>query len=273
MPTLPATEEIIDSGGKILPMNNDGAIKNVFQNIFKLPFRQDTKTTPPTAQHTSTVPPTGILVPLNAIIGSGVNAPLQGGVSLKPSQNYPSPSLSSSYIPTLFEQQATRRPSIQHYYPSETITIIDETDSDSNSDADSSLSSLITEEQNANNWEKKIFSMASSLHAHKHQTQQDALRHGGIVIQKLKVRKGGIAIAGPGGVATAGSGGTAIVGPGGYALAHPRSLTIAGPGAKVIAIPANVSLRDALERTNLDQQILPQEGRIVATGPTVYYAQ
>jgi len=65
-------------------------------------------------------------------------------------------------------------------------------------------------------------------------TQKQALREGGIIIQRLKVRKGGIAIAGPGGVATAGSGGTAIVGPGGYALTHPRSLTIAGPGAKGI---------------------------------------
>ncbi|XP_023177160.2 uncharacterized protein LOC111603694 isoform X2 [Drosophila hydei] len=103
-------------------------------------------------------------------------------------------------------------------------------------------------------------------------TQKQALREGGIIIQRLKVRKGGIAIAGPGGVATAGSGGTAIVGPGGYALTHPRSLTIAGPGAKVISIPADVDLKDALQRTDVDAQSFPREGKVVATGPTVYYA-
>ncbi|XP_026847545.1 uncharacterized protein LOC113566389 [Drosophila persimilis] len=103
-------------------------------------------------------------------------------------------------------------------------------------------------------------------------TQKQALREGGIIIQRLKVRKGGIAIAGPGGVATAGSGGTAIVGPGGYALTHPRSLTIAGPGAKVISIPANVDLQDALARTDLQARSFPREGKVVATGPTVYYA-
>lgn len=103
-------------------------------------------------------------------------------------------------------------------------------------------------------------------------TQLDAVKQGGIIIQRLKVRKGGIAIAGPGGVATAGSGGTAIVGPGGYALTHPRSLTIAGPGAKVIAIPSSVDLKEALQRTNLHDQIIPHEGKVVATGPTVYYS-
>ncbi|XP_018793415.1 PREDICTED: uncharacterized protein LOC108971654 isoform X1 [Bactrocera latifrons] len=103
-------------------------------------------------------------------------------------------------------------------------------------------------------------------------TQMEAVKHGGIIIQRLKVRKGGIAIAGPGGVATAGSGGTAIVGPGGYALTHPRSLTIAGPGAKVIAIPSSVDLKEALQRTNLFDQIIPREGKVVATGPTVYYS-
>ncbi|ALC43641.1 CG11905, partial [Drosophila busckii] len=103
-------------------------------------------------------------------------------------------------------------------------------------------------------------------------TQKQALREGGIIIQRLKVRKGGIAIAGPGGVATAGSGGTAIVGPGGYALTHPRSLTIAGPGAKVISIPADVDLKDALQRTDVQSKSFPREGKVVATGPTVYYA-
>ena len=52
--------------------------------------------------------------------------------------------------------------------------------------------------------------------------QSQTFKEGGIIIQRLKVRRGGIAIAGPGGVATAGSGGTAIVGPNGIAFTHPR---------------------------------------------------
>ncbi|XP_067647077.1 uncharacterized protein [Eurosta solidaginis] len=104
--------------------------------------------------------------------------------------------------------------------------------------------------------EKQIF---GHRHTAEQQTQMEAAKQGGIIIQRLKVRKGGIAIAGPGGVATAGSGGTAIVGPGGYALTHPRSLTIAGPGAKIIAIPSNVDLKDALQRTNPSDQSIPRE--------------
>lgn len=97
----------------------------------------------------------------------------------------------------------------------------------------------------------------------------EALRHGGIIIQRLRVREGGIAIAGPGGVATAGSGGTAIVGPGGIALTHPRSLAIAGPGAKVIAVPESVDLERLALRSNARQ--MPTEGVVVATGPVIYY--
>jgi hypothetical protein len=74
--------------------------------------------------------------------------------------------------------------------------------------------------------------------------QLQTFKEGGLIIQRLRVRHGGIAIAGPGGVgkdfkkiqreyyiillnmnhllATAGSGGTAIVGPNGIAFTHPR---------------------------------------------------
>ncbi|CAO1317712.1 unnamed protein product [Diamesa hyperborea] len=72
--------------------------------------------------------------------------------------------------------------------------------------------------------------------------QSQTFKEGGIIIQRLKVRRGGIAIAGPGGVATAGSGGTAIVGPNGIAFTHPRSLAIGGPGAKIYAVPESTDL-------------------------------
>lgn len=97
----------------------------------------------------------------------------------------------------------------------------------------------------------------------------EALKQGGVIIQRLRVRNGGIAIAGPNGVATAGSGGTAIVGPGGIALTHPRSLAIAGPGARVFAVPASTDLQELALRSNARD--LPQKGVLVATGPVVYY--
>lgn len=137
-------------------------------------------------------------------------------------------------------------------------------------DDETSNSASDDEESSSNEHEEK--NIFSNHHNAEQKTQMEAFKQGGIIIQRLKVRKGGIAIAGPGGVATAGSGGTAIVGPGGYALTHPRSLTIAGPGAKVIAIPSNVDLIDALERTNLAEKSIPREGKVVATGPTVYYS-
>ncbi|XP_036346806.1 uncharacterized protein LOC118756125, partial [Rhagoletis pomonella] len=137
------------------------------------------------------------------------------------------------------------------------------------SDESSNSASEDEEDSSAEHEEKQIF---GNRHNAEQTTQMEAIKQGGIIIQRLKVRKGGIAIAGPGGVATAGSGGTAIVGPGGFALTHPRSLTIAGPGAKVIAIPSSVDLKDALERTNLNDQSIPREGKIVAIGPTVYYS-
>lgn len=97
----------------------------------------------------------------------------------------------------------------------------------------------------------------------------EALKNGGVIIQRLRVRNGGIAIAGPNGVATAGSGGTAIVGPGGIALTHPRSLTIAGPGARVIAVPESTDLQELALRSSARD--LSVEGVVVATGPVVYY--
>ena len=97
----------------------------------------------------------------------------------------------------------------------------------------------------------------------------EALKQGGVIIQRLRVRNGGIAIAGPNGVATAGSGGTAIVGPGGIALTHPRSLSIAGPGARVISVPETIDLEQLALRSNARD--LPLEGVLVATGPVVYY--
>lgn len=97
----------------------------------------------------------------------------------------------------------------------------------------------------------------------------EALKSGGVIIQRLRVRNGGIAIAGPNGVATAGSGGTAIVGPGGIALTHPRSLTIAGPGARVIAVPESTDLQELALRSSARD--LSLEGVLVATGPVVYY--
>lgn len=97
----------------------------------------------------------------------------------------------------------------------------------------------------------------------------EALKQGGVIIQRLRVRNGGIAIAGPNGVATAGSGGTAIVGPGGIALTHPRSLAIVGPGARVIAVPESTDLQELALRSSARN--LEQEGVLVATGPVVYY--
>lgn len=115
--------------------------------------------------------------------------------------------------------------------------------------------------------EEKTF--LSSIKKQDKKDQNETLKDGGIIIQRLKVRKGGIAIAGPGGIATAGSGGTAIVGPGGFALTHPKSLTIAGPGAKILAYPSETDLKEVLLNSNGDE--LLHNGKIVATGPAIYY--
>ncbi|XP_068081597.1 uncharacterized protein [Anabrus simplex] len=86
----------------------------------------------------------------------------------------------------------------------------------------------------------------------------------GPFITRLLVRKGGVAIAGPGGIATAGSGGTAIVGPGGVAYAKPNGLSIVGPGGKVVSLPAGLTEPRSGEE-------LPPGARVLAVGPTVYY--
>lgn len=109
-----------------------------------------------------------------------------------------------------------------------------------------------------------------SLFNREKETTLEAMKKGGVIIKRLRVRNGGIAIAGPGGVATAGSGGTAIVGPGGIALTHPRSLAIVGPGAKVVAVPQSTDLgKLALESTG--RKFADTLGVVVATGPVIYY--
>ncbi|EDV96565.1 uncharacterized protein LOC6556554 isoform X1 [Drosophila grimshawi] len=212
------------------------AIKNAFQNIFKMPFSTPTALTGTTAA-----------------------------------------------------QQPVMLQSTPLQPPEHSDSLQDDYKWDDEKEGGGDGSDLDTLEQIENTAAEQDSSVAAEKHlfAHKHHqlmntigtvatahhgTQKQALREGGIIIQRLKVRKGGIAIAGPGGVATAGSGGTAIVGPGGYALTHPRSLTIAGPGAKVISIPSDVDLKDALLRTDVGAKSFPREGKVVAIGPTVYYA-
>jgi len=99
--------------------------------------------------------------------------------------------------------------------------------------------------------------------------QKELLKGGGLIIQRLRVRNGSIAVAGPGGVATAGSGGTAIVGPEGLAITHPRSLTIAGQGARVFEVPESEDLEKQL--LSLDSSGTPRNGKLVAIGPTIYF--
>ncbi|XP_054732415.1 uncharacterized protein LOC129240551 [Anastrepha obliqua] len=200
-------------------------IKNAFQNIFKFPFRQDSK------------------------------PDMTTGVS---GQMPPKP-----FLTTLAYQPVQPPTEVGGAHQSQKGSYYHWDDEASNSASEEE------EDNSTEHEEKQIFGNRKNGEQN---TQMEAVKQGGIIIQRLKVRKGGIAIAGPGGVATAGSGGTAIVGPGGYALTHPRSLTIAGPGAKVIAIPSSVDLKDALQRTNLSDQSIPREGKVVATGPTVYYS-
>lgn len=127
----------------------------------------------------------------------------------------------------------------------------------------------ISDEYYSDSEEKHILSTLIKKHHKDQNDQNETLREGGIIIQRLKVRRGGIAIAGPGGIATAGSGGTAIVGPGGFALTHPKSLTIAGPGAKILSYPTETDLKEVLLNSNTDE--LLTNGKIVATGPAIYY--
>ncbi|XP_075162350.1 uncharacterized protein LOC142235015 [Haematobia irritans] len=239
------------------------AIRNAFQNIFRLPLRPDN-----TNDNNDNRP---------SASGNDYTYPyLQPTLLQLPQKQQQQLQQQQQYVYTLVSP-ANSKPPVMLANP---IYQSDHLDSDYKwDDENSSMDSDSSDERDAPNAtsndtqeppEEKFLGHHPIREIHN--TQKEALKQGGIIIQKLKVRKGGIAIAGPGGVATAGSGGTAIVGPGGYALTHPRSLTIAGPGTKVIAIPANVDLKDALTRTNIHTKMIPREGRIVATGPTVYYA-
>lgn len=239
--TLPPSGGLLPNRNRLSPFRMPGmniaemqnqtstAIKNAFQNIFKLPFRP----------------------PMAATAGEG---PVVVG-------NVPVKNHSIDSMDYKWEDE-------------------NEGAGDGMADDVDTIENTAAELDNSASSEKHLFAhkghhlmhTVSQVATAQESTQKQALREGGIIIQRLKVRRGGIAIAGPGGVATAGSGGTAIVGPGGYALTHPRSLTIAGPGAKVISIPADVDLKDALARTDLETRSFPREGKIVATGPTVYYA-
>ena len=106
----------------------------------------------------------------------------------------------------------------------------------------------------------------------------------GPYITRLMVRKGGVSIAGPGGIATAGSGGTAIVGPGGVAYTSPNGLAVVGPGGKVVGVPSGTDLSLIASQVNNPAELnkegstprllnIPPGGRVVAVGPTVYYHQ
>ncbi|XP_030385824.1 uncharacterized protein LOC115632719 [Scaptodrosophila lebanonensis] len=230
------------------------AIKNAFQNIFKFPFR------PATADQqavTAASPAVMESVPLQS--------PHQALAHPGPMQPFYTIGAQQYDYKWDDDQEGAGDGSNSSANEDDTIEQVD----NNAAEIDSSMSA--EKHLFAHKAQHLMHSVGALATAH-HGTQKQALREGGIIIQRLKVRKGGIAIAGPGGVATAGSGGTAIVGPGGYALTHPRSLTIAGPGAKVIAIPADVDLKNALQRTNLEAKSFPREGKVVATGPTVYYA-
>uniref|UniRef100_A0A1B0B975 DUF4774 domain-containing protein n=1 Tax=Glossina palpalis gambiensis TaxID=67801 RepID=A0A1B0B975_9MUSC len=219
-------------------------VKTAFQHIFKFPFRPEARPQQQQQQQQQQVAvPLKIPQKLQYTSLAAANPLVSGSLN-----NQPQEESDLHYTDYRWEDENTN-------------------DCDRSSANDSS-----DDDESHEMSENKFLAHHHHHHAQKHEVQKEALKQAGIVIQKLKVRKGGVAIAGPGGVATAGSGGTAIVGPGGYALTHPRSLTIAGPGAKVIAIPSNIDLKDALRRTNLFNQTWPREGRIVATGPTVYYA-
>ena len=95
----------------------------------------------------------------------------------------------------------------------------------------------------------------------------------GIFIHRIKVRHGGVAIAGPNGIATAGNGGTAIVGPNGWALTQPNSVAIAGPGSRVIGVDPTTDLKPLAEEILKLNGSLPRnlEDRIIAKGPIIYY--
>lgn len=102
----------------------------------------------------------------------------------------------------------------------------------------------------------------------------------GPYITRLMVRKGGVSIAGPGGIATAGSGGTAIVGPGGVVYTSPNGLAVVGPGGKVVSLPTGADLsvltsKVTTSSSNSDGSTprfnIPPGGKVVATGPVIYF--
>lgn len=119
-------------------------------------------------------------------------------------------------------------------------------------------------------------------------------------IHRLRVREGGLAIAGPGGIATAGRGGTAIVGPDGVAYATREGTAIAGPGASVVSLSDGSNLNKLAEELsrkdiNVTQNenptskylegeyvstgegrnsrkiFIPTGGKLVAKGPVIYH--
>lgn len=103
----------------------------------------------------------------------------------------------------------------------------------------------------------------------------------GPTLTRIVLRRGGVAVAGPGGIATAAFGGTAIVGPGGIAYTAPDSTAVAGPGARVVAVPSERLLdmykafRHANERGLSAYRpewlgTIPHDGRLVAVGPAIY---
>lgn len=103
----------------------------------------------------------------------------------------------------------------------------------------------------------------------------------GPYITRLTVKKGGVSIAGPGGIATAGSGGTAIVGPGGVAYTSPNGLAVVGPGGKVVGLPSGADLSVLTSKLTTSSSEsdgsmprllhIPPGGKVVATGPVVYF--
>lgn len=62
----------------------------------------------------------------------------------------------------------------------------------------------------------------------------------------MVLRKGGIAIAGPGGAATAYTGGTAIVGPYGTVYKSPQGTAIMGPFSKIVHITDDTDFEDII---------------------------
>ncbi|XP_016966776.1 uncharacterized protein LOC108035607 isoform X1 [Drosophila biarmipes] len=268
--------------------------KDADQQITQSSSALNIKTTSAPAPLSSTLPPSGGLLPNR----NRLNPFRMPGMNIAEMQNQTSAAIKSAFQnifklpfrPPMAASTVAEGPVIMGNVPAQNQAI-DSADYKWDDDSEGAGDGMMSDDvDTVENTAAELDNSASSekhLFAHKphhlmhtiahvataqQSTQKQALREGGIIIQRLKVRRGGIAIAGPGGVATAGSGGTAIVGPGGYALTHPRSLTIAGPGAKVISIPANVDLKDALARTDLETRSFPREGKIVATGPTVYYA-